>query len=174
MRQAPQHHPHRHLSRESLSDTEYSPYHMGGSHHSVHPDQFPQAPSSELHDSVYRRDLYARRQRYASGYMPANGPAYNTASHSHTLHHSSIPMNRLPANSTLLTPPAGYEPPPLGSVNSADGYGPYELYASDSRPDSSHGSVGSYDERRRGVSYIDDGRPRSTHLGLGSAHGSDY
>ncbi|KIM58974.1 hypothetical protein SCLCIDRAFT_94856, partial [Scleroderma citrinum Foug A] len=27
MRQAPQHYPHRHLSRESLSDTEYPPYH---------------------------------------------------------------------------------------------------------------------------------------------------
>ncbi|KIM58973.1 hypothetical protein SCLCIDRAFT_78707, partial [Scleroderma citrinum Foug A] len=108
-----------------------------------------------------------RRQRYNSGYMPtstaSSGPAYNTASHSHALHHSSIPMNRLPANSTLLTPPAGYEPATLGSVNGADGYGPYELYASDSRPDSSHGSVASYDERRRGVSYIEDGRPRSTH-----------
>jgi len=178
MRQAPQHHPHRHLSRESLSDTDYSPYHTA-THHSVHPDQFPQTPSAaDLHESVYHRDLYARRQRYNNGYMQTStatsGPTYNTASHSHALHHSSIPMNRLPANSTLLTPPAGYEPAALGSVNNADGYGPYELYASDSRPDSSHGSVGSYDERRRGVSYIEDGRPRSTHLGLGSAHGSDY
>lgn len=174
MRQAPQHHPHRHLSRESLSDTDYPPYHTA-THHTVHPDQFPQTPSSaDLHESVYHRDLYARRQRYNNGYIQSStatsGPTYNT----HALHHSSIPMNRLPANSTLLTPPAGYEPAPLGSVNNADAYGPYELYASDSRPDSSHGSVGSYDERRRGVSYIEDGRPRSTHLGLGSAHGSDY
>ncbi|KAL4065910.1 hypothetical protein J3A83DRAFT_4099240 [Scleroderma citrinum] len=178
MRQAPQHHPHRHLFRESLSDAEYSPYHMA-THHGLHPDQFtPAASSAELHESVYHRDLYARRQRYSSGYMPtttaSSGVTYNPASHSHGLHHPSIPMNRLPANSTLLTPPAGYEPPALGSVNNVDSYGPYELYASDPRPDSSHGSVGSYDERRRTVSYAEDGRPRSTHLNLGSAHGSDY
>ncbi|KAI6149445.1 hypothetical protein BKA82DRAFT_4129212 [Pisolithus tinctorius] len=179
MRQTPQHPSQRHISRESLSDTEYSPYHHRMPH-GLHPD--PYATSGELHDAqTYHREMYVRRQqhqRYNSTYVSptaaagSNGQPYHPVS----LHNSSIPMNRLPANSTLLTPPAGYEPHSVGSVHHMENYGTYELYPPDTRPDSGHGSVGSYDERRRAmsISYAEDGRPRSTHLSLGSGHAPDY
>lgn len=179
MRQAPQHPSQRHFSRESLSDTEYSPFHHRMPQ-SLHSD--PYATSGELHDAqAYHREVYARRQhhqRYNGAYVSSTTVAGNGGQpyHPTTLHNSSIPMNRLPANSTLLTPPAGYEPAPLGSVHHVENYGTYELYPSDTRPDSGHSSVASYDDRRRAVSmsYTEDGRPRSTHLGLGSGHGPDY
>ncbi|KAG6330098.1 hypothetical protein ID866_8991 [Astraeus odoratus] len=182
MRQAPQHHPQRHLSRESLSDAEYSSYHLASRHMGpgLHPDLFAPQPGSsgELHDAHgYNRELYPRRQHRYDGYVPpstaSSGAAYTPGIHSHGLHHSSIPMNRLPANSTLLTAPAGFE---ASSAHNLDNYPSYEMYGSDSRPDSSHGSVGSYDERRRpmSISYTEEGRPRSTHLGLGPGHAPGY
>ncbi|KAI6164644.1 hypothetical protein EDD17DRAFT_1506596 [Pisolithus thermaeus] len=55
MRQAPQHPSQRHFSRESLSDTEYSPYHHRIPQ-SLHPDSY--ATSGELHDTeAYHREI---------------------------------------------------------------------------------------------------------------------
>ncbi|KAH7890787.1 hypothetical protein F5I97DRAFT_1799133 [Phlebopus sp. FC_14] len=171
MLQGSQHHPsQRHMSRDSLSEPEYQPYHLRSHSDSAH---HPASPD-DLHDlEAHQRDVYVRRQQrfssFASANPRSNGATYTPSSHPHGI---DMPMNRLPANSTLLTPLPGYEPPPMGAVTDLDAYASYDVYGTDSRPETGHGSIGSYDDSRR-PSYSEDARTRPLHPSL-SAQGSTY
>lgn len=164
---------------------------------SMHGSAFTQqGSSSDLHDV----QAYARRAGTSlalgsaggspglapgstpgsSGHLPpGTGGTGSPGAGGHNAGYSSLcstghGMNRLPANSTLLTPPAGYDhhhhhqQTGLGVAMGMEEYAPYELYGGDGRPGSSGGigSAAGFDERRRGMTlalgYPDDGRPRST------------
>ncbi|KIJ65616.1 hypothetical protein HYDPIDRAFT_27617 [Hydnomerulius pinastri MD-312] len=183
MRQGSQHHPsHRHLSREALSDADFQSYHVRPHLDSAHhPDRFtpPTGSLDDLHDlEAHQREVYARRQQRFSAFVSPHarnsGAAYHSPSHPPGINIPNVPMNRLPTNSTLLTPLPGYEPSTMNGVADLDLYSSYDVYGGDSRPGTGHGSVGSFDDRRRPSLYAEGGRGRSTHLSLGTGQGPDY
>ncbi|KAF9218947.1 hypothetical protein BS17DRAFT_718910 [Gyrodon lividus] len=179
IRQGSQQH---HIPRESMSDADYQSYHLRSHLDSAqHPERFPQltGPLDDFHDpEAHQRDVYTRRQQrfsaFVSPHMRNSRVAYHTSPHRHGINIQNVPMNRLPANSTLLTPLPGYEPSPMGGIPDLDLCGSYDVYNSDSRPGTGHGSVGGYDDRRRSSVYPEDGRPRSSHVSFGTGHGLDY
>ncbi|OJA09553.1 hypothetical protein AZE42_01152 [Rhizopogon vesiculosus] len=115
-------------------------------------DQFtPPAGSPEDMHEIDMQDVYERRQQRFSGLFP---PASRTSSPSYTTIHQptmSSPhsvMNRVSTN-TLLP---GYEH--TGGSADLDVYASYGVYGAN-RPGSGHGSLGSYDEKRRSSLYDD-------------------
>ncbi|KAH7927312.1 hypothetical protein BV22DRAFT_1007228 [Leucogyrophana mollusca] len=168
----------RHPQRNSLTDADLQSYrlrpHIQGSTEDL------RYQSDELDAQAHQDDVYARRQqRFSAFHSPAarnsSGAGYISSSAPVPQHLSSVALNRLPANSTLLTPLPGYEPPTIAGVSELDGYNPYETYGDDGRPGSGHGSLGGYvDDRRRSSVYTEDGRPRSGHSSLRGAQDQEY
>lgn len=161
------HHPSQHhTSPHSMSNAEYQAHNIYA-HHPARSVQ-PIAPLDDLHDSSpHQRDVYPRRsQRYGPFVSPH--PRHSVIAYPHPHAHgastSNIPMNRLPANSTLLTPLPGHEPPSMSGAPGFDAHDSYDLYRSDSRPRTGHGSPASHGDR---------GRPRSSHVNLGTGHSRD-
>ncbi|KAG9313023.1 hypothetical protein JVU11DRAFT_6462 [Chiua virens] len=152
-------------SRHSMPEADYQTHNVRPSFdYAHHPERSMQAVGllDDPH-GVHQRGIYPRRsQRYASFVPPHlqhGGVGYPT-----TLVHgastSSVPMNRLPANSTLLTPLSGYEPSSISGATDFDTYpSSYDLHRSDSRPRTGHDSP----ER-----HLDKGRTRSDHVTPGA------
>jgi hypothetical protein len=181
-RQGSQHPSQHHIPREPMSDAEYQSYHLRSHLDSAHHlERFsqPATPLDDLHDpEAHQRDVYARRQQRFSAFVSPHTRnsrvAHHPSPHRHGLNVHNVPMNRLPANSTLLTPLPGYEPPAMGGIPDLDFCGSYDVYNSDDRPGTGHGSVGGYDHRRRSSMYPGDGRPRSSHVNMDTGHGLEY
>ncbi|KAF8845075.1 hypothetical protein BDN67DRAFT_893227 [Paxillus ammoniavirescens] len=171
-----------HIPREPMSDAEYQSYHLRSHIDSAHHlERFsqPATPLDDLHDpEAHQRDVYARRQQRFSAFVSPHTRnsrvAHHPSPHRHGLNVHNVPMNRLPANSTLLTPLPGYEPPAMGGIPDLDFCASYDVYNSDDRPGTGHGSVGGYDHRRRSSIYPGDGRPRSSHINMDTGHGLEY
>ncbi|KAF9240699.1 hypothetical protein BU15DRAFT_45559 [Melanogaster broomeanus] len=176
MRQGSQQYPSHHIPRQSMADAEYQSYHLRSHLDSAHhPERFPAL--DDLHDpEAHQRDVYARRQQRFSAFVSPhtrnNRVGYQVSPQRHGMNIANASMNCLPANSTLLTPLRGYEPPTMGGVPDVNPYGSYDVYNNDNRPGTGHGSAGSYDGRRPSSMYSEDGRPRSSHVSLGP--GLDY
>ncbi|EGO22284.1 hypothetical protein SERLADRAFT_472892 [Serpula lacrymans var. lacrymans S7.9] len=104
---------------------------------------------------------------YLSGQHPSQHQGMGLPSSS-----SHVAMNRLPPDSTLLTPLPGYEPPAMipGAMHGQPeldvyGGGGYDsVYEEDGRPGSGHSNVSGYtDGRMRRNVYGEDMRPNSSH-----------
>ena len=153
-------HPHQHpsqhhSSRHSMSDADYQAHNIRPPFdYARHPERSIQ-PIAPLDDP--QRDVYPRRsQRYGPFVSPHpqhGGVAYPHPQ-AHGVNTSNLSMNRLPANSTLLTPLPGYVPSTVSGAAAFDAYSSYDLYRSDSRSRTDHGSLGRHGDR---------GRPRSSH-----------
>ncbi|KAG0709313.1 hypothetical protein DFH29DRAFT_793558 [Suillus ampliporus] len=123
---------------------------------SSHVDRFtpPTGSPEDMHE-IDMQDVYERRQQRFSGLFPSatrtTSPAY-AAAHQPNMASSHSAMHRLPTNSTLLTPLPGYEH--TGGTANLDAYASYGAYG-ENRPGSVHGSIGSYDEKRRSGLYDD-------------------
>ncbi|KAH0836696.1 hypothetical protein J3R83DRAFT_8418 [Lanmaoa asiatica] len=149
-----------------MSDAEYQTHNAHPPFdYAHHPERSvePIGPLDDLHDSFARqRDVYPRRsQRYDPFVSPQ--PQHSGIQYLHPHAHAStsnIPMDRLPANSTLLTPLPGYEPSLMSGAPSYNPYESYDPYRNDSRPRTGHGS-GSRGDR---------GRSRSGHVNPGTGH----
>ncbi|KAH7913837.1 hypothetical protein BJ138DRAFT_1001365 [Hygrophoropsis aurantiaca] len=170
--------PSRHPQRNSLTETDLQSYrmrpHLQGSVEDL------RYPPDELDAQAHQDEVYARRQqRFSAFHSPAArnhpGAGYISSSAPVPQHLSSVVMNRLPPNSTLLTPLPGYEGPAITGAPEVDSYNPYDIYADDIRPGSGHGSIGGYiEDRRRSSVFTDDGRPRSSHSSLRGAQDQEY
>lgn len=148
-----QHHP----SRHSTSDVEYQAHNVRPQFdYAPHPERSIQsiAPLDDLHDP-HQRDP-RRSHRYGPFVSPH--PQHSGIAYPHPqvqgTSPSNVPMNRLPANSTLLTPLPGYEPSPVSGAPGFNPYGSYDLYRSDNRSRTGQGSPGRHGDR---------GRSRSSH-----------
>ena len=161
-----QHPSQHHTSLPSLSNADYQAHNIYPQHppRSAHPI----GPLDDFRDSLlHQRDVYPRRsQRYdpfVSPHSQHSGIAYPHP-HARGSNTSNIPVNRMPTNSTLLTPPLGYESSSMSGSPHLDAYDPYVLYRSDSHTRAGHGSPASHGDR---------GRPRSSHVGLGAGRSRD-
>lgn len=144
-----------HTSRHSMSDAEHQTLNTRPSvdytHHSERSIQ-PIGHLDDFHDSLAnQQDVYARRSRYSSFVSPhpQHSEIQYPHPHAHGASTSSIPVDRLPANSTLLTPLPGYEPSSMSGAPGFNAYDSYGLYHNDTRPRAGHGSPGSHGDRAR-------------------------
>ena len=139
-----------HSSRHSMSDAEYQAHDIRPPFNYPHRSERPIQPVVPLDDP---HDIRHRSQRYGPFVSPPfqQGEIPYPHSQAHGANISNLPANRLPANSTLLTPLPGY-----GSTGAPgfDAYNSYGLYRSGSRSRSGHASP----ER-----HPDRGRPRISH-----------
>ncbi|KAG8220975.1 hypothetical protein J3R82DRAFT_2481 [Butyriboletus roseoflavus] len=147
-----------HTSRHSMSDADPQSHNPRPPvDYAHHPERSVQPIGSldDLHDSfAHQQDTYPRKSRYSSLVSPHHqhsGIQYPHP-HAHGASTSHIPVDRLPPNSTLLTPLPGYEPSSMSAVPGFNAYDSYGLYRDDSRPRTGHGSPASHGDR---------GRPRS-------------
>lgn len=153
------HHPsHYQTSPHSMSNAEYQTHDIYAHHASR--SAHPVGPLDDPHDPLaHQQDIYHRR---STRYVPFVSPPQQHSGityphpHAHGANTSNIPMNRLPTNSTLLTPLPGYG----SSSMSASGPDAYDPYRTDSRPRTSQGSP-------------DRGRTRSSHINLNTGRNRD-
>ncbi|TFK39863.1 hypothetical protein BDQ12DRAFT_628860 [Crucibulum laeve] len=174
-RYAPQHHSlplSRQMSGHSASGLPLSvsiPQHGSNERYSISVDDI-RYPIHERDDHEVDYGHVSARQRFNTGNMPSSWhpgsslpsrtnlhESYTSSTHEHQAQHpsaarrpspsSTLPMNRLPSNSTLFTPLPGYQAPSMlptlqsgGDISYTEGY---ELYEDDgSRPGTGHASIG--------------------------------
>lgn len=166
-----QHSPQHLTSRHSMSDAEYQTHNARPPFdYAHHPERSIQSigPLDDFHDPlIHQQGVYPNRsQRYTSfvSSHPEHSGIQYSHSHAHGASTSNIPMDRLPANSTLLTPLPGYESSSMSGAPGFNAYESYDLYRGDGRPRTGHRSPESHSDR---------GRPRSSHVNLGIGHDRD-
>jgi hypothetical protein len=143
------HHPY--LQRhDSYPEMEYR---LRSHSQGAHAEQFtPPAGSPEDMHEIDMQDVYERRQQRFSGLFPpasrTSSPAYTTI-HQPTMSSPHSAMNRISSNNTLLP---SYEH--TGGTADLDVYASYGVYGTN-RPGSGHGSMGSFDGKRRSGLYDD-------------------
>ena len=159
--------PSQHHTPRSMSNAEY-PSHNIYAHHPARTIQPIGRALDDLHDPLaHQRDVYPRRSQrhdsFVSRHPQQSGIAYPHP-HTHGANTSNIPMNRLPASSTLLTPLPDYQPSSMSGAPDFDAYDSYDIYRGDSCPRTGHGSPASHSGRAR---------PHSSHVNLGTGHNRD-
>ncbi|EIW79332.1 hypothetical protein CONPUDRAFT_107631 [Coniophora puteana RWD-64-598 SS2] len=166
---------HFHISRGSFDLQSYDMHHqqqlqMGridryGQHLAQNGD-YHHDQADEYGLPTAREGMFVRRDHFGAfepsySSMPGQQLQYPSADPSNAV------LNRLPPDSTLLTPLPGYESNPMANDGS-DVYlgGSYELYSNDARPSSRHDSLNGYPVDRRHSLYSGDSRPRSGHADI--------